>query len=614
MSGPAADTFPGSTLGGNPFVVESPEKLRPDQIVALFVKEYTRLETVKQRRHTFIWGSRGSGKSMLLRFLEPKCQAIAEGSYDAVFKQPDPFLAVYCPGKEGHFNKSEFDHIDSSTATILSEHLINISVAFNVITSLFEQFPAGFLEKGESSKLVAAATRLFDPAAVAGSVKEAGAGTDPKTDPLGWFGQLLFAENRKINSFLRDKCLKGGRATYKGATSGYHDFLLPFLRLVSGLRSLKNASVYILFDDADRLTKVQQTIVNNWIANRDQATLCVKVSAQRESYKTYNTPRGGLIEQPHDFSEVDVEELYTTRKTDYYKKIKLISERRLTLSAIPTKSIDEFLPASASEEQLFEQVKEETAREWESHQRQDKSDYVYRYAKARLFQKLKAKKLDKSYAGFQNLVDLSSGIVREFLEPCYLMFDTLVAQGRSAAEIDQIPVELQNRVINQYSKDVLIDRIEDIKKDLSHSGSSLPDRLRTLVESLGRVFYNLLHDPDSRQPRLFSFAITGQIPEELAEVLRLGVRYRFFLPPSSQGSKAGGGQVPLYVLNRRLCPAFKLDPSGFEGRLTISPEQLRIACEDPNRFVRQRLKSQDDSGQLKLGFDDEGGETTGAAE
>ena len=42
-------------LSGNPFVVESPEKLKPDQIVALFVKEYTRLETVRQRRHTFIW-------------------------------------------------------------------------------------------------------------------------------------------------------------------------------------------------------------------------------------------------------------------------------------------------------------------------------------------------------------------------------------------------------------------------------------------------------------------------------------------------------------------------------------------------------------------------------
>src|SRR5256885_8077838 len=99
-------------LTGNPFVVESPEKLSPEQIVALFVKDYTRLETVKQRRHTFIWGSRGSGKSMMLRFLEPRCQAIAEESYEAVFAKQDPFLAVYCPCKEGHFNRSELDIIE----------------------------------------------------------------------------------------------------------------------------------------------------------------------------------------------------------------------------------------------------------------------------------------------------------------------------------------------------------------------------------------------------------------------------------------------------------------------------------------------------------------------
>src|SRR4051812_9594253 len=92
-------------LSGNPFVVESPEKLSPEQIVNLFVKEFTRLETVKQRRHTLIWGSRGSGKSMMLRYLEPQCQAIAENSYDAVFNRDDPFLAVYCPCKEGYFNK-----------------------------------------------------------------------------------------------------------------------------------------------------------------------------------------------------------------------------------------------------------------------------------------------------------------------------------------------------------------------------------------------------------------------------------------------------------------------------------------------------------------------------
>jgi hypothetical protein len=618
MTSHSASDVPDVKLPGNPFVVESPEKLSPQQIVDLFVKEYTRLETVKQRRHTFIWGSRGSGKSMMLRYLEPQCQAIAEHSYPAVFQRQDAFLAVYCPCKEGHFNRSELEIMEEQVAAVLSEHLLNITVAHNAINCLIEQFEPGFFEKAECQKMVAQATRLFDPGAIASSVREARGAENLADDPLGWFKYLLYAENQKICTFLRDKCLKRGRANYKGATSGYHDFLLPFLKLVSGLKPIVGASVYLLLDDADRLTKVQQGIVNNWIANRDQATLCVKVSAQREAYKTYFTPRGALIEQPHDFSEVDVEELYTTVKTDYFKKIKLISERRLELSEVPTRDIDKFLPASTWEEELLQQIRKETEQEWERDKRGRKADYVYRYSRPRLFQRLKAHKSDKSYAGFQNLVDLSSGIVREFLEPCYLMFDTLTAQGKTADKIESIPVEVQNKVITKYSKDVLIDRIEDIKRDLPMPGNFLPDRVRTLVESLGRVFYELLHDPASKQPPLFSFSITGQIPEDLRQVLELAVRYRFFLAPTSQGSKAGGGQDPLYILNRRLCPAFKLDPGSFSGRLPISVDLLKLACEDPKKFVKARLKEEEEPGptlfDLRAGDDDAGDDVAGGVE
>jgi hypothetical protein len=613
MTQPSTSDATAVKLPGNPFVVESPEKLSPQQIVDLFVKDYTRLDTVKQRRHTFIWGSRGSGKSMMLRYLEPQCQAIADDSYEAVFKRQDPFLAVYCPCKEGHFNRSELDVIEVQSASVLSEHLLNITVAHNAINCLQEQFKPGFFDKAECQKMVTAAVRLFDPGAIVGSAREAREAVNSADDPLGWFKYLLYAENQKICAFLRDKCLKRGRANYKGATSGYHDFLLPFLKLISALTPIVGASIYLLLDDADRLTKVQQGIVNNWIANRDQATLCVKVSAQRESYKTYLTPRGALIEQPHDFSEVDVEELYTRDKSDYFEKIKLISERRLGLSEVPTKSIDNFLPSSEWERKLLEQIRVEVGQEWDREKHGRRADYIHRYSKPRLFQRLKAMKSEKSYAGFQNLVDLSSGIVREFLEPCYLMFDTLTAQGKTPDEIDSIPVEIQNKVIVKYSKDVLIDRIEDIKRDLPTPGTFLPEKVRTLVESLGRVFYELLHDPESKQPPLFSFAITGPVPEDLQQVLDLAVRYRFFLAPTSQGSKVGGGQEPLYILNRRLCPAFKLDPGPFSGRVPISVDLLRLACEDPKKFVKAKLKEQGEQGPTLFDFGN-GGEDAGGDE
>ena len=69
----------------------------------------------------------------------------------------------------------------------------------------------------------------------------------------------------------------------------------------------------------------------------------------------------------------------------------------------------------------------------------------------------------------------------------------------------------------------------------------------------------------------------------------MGVRYRYF-QVRTYSTKEGGGRERWYILNRRLCPIYKLDPTGFEGRVSLTPELLVVACKDPNEFVRLRLK------------------------
>src|SRR5688572_10717428 len=127
----------------NPFVVESPEKLEPHEIVELFVPQFTEIETIKQRKHTFIWGARGSGKSMMLRYLEPRCQIITHNGTEFL-QQRTSFLAIYCPCKEGNFNKSEFQLLDKYSKLIVSEHLINMNIAERTIECLRTQIPTSF--------------------------------------------------------------------------------------------------------------------------------------------------------------------------------------------------------------------------------------------------------------------------------------------------------------------------------------------------------------------------------------------------------------------------------------------------------------------------------------
>jgi hypothetical protein len=224
---------------------------------------------------------------------------------------------------------------------------------------------------------------------------------------------------------------------------------------------------------------------------------------------------------------------------------------------------------------------------------------VTRYATARLFQELKRKKQRKSYAGFSNLVHLSSGVVRDFLEPCYLMVDACVKKGSEIASLTCVPPSTQDAVCYRYSEDFLDVKLQDIRKDLPPENWSQLDALRTLILSLGQLFYDRLHDPSAREARVFSFTLRGPSTQELDEILELGVRYRYF-QRRTYSTKEGGGRQPWYILNRRLCPVFKLDPTGFEGRIQLSAEHLQLACQDAGRFVRTRLGAGDDSGQKRL--------------
>ena len=379
----------------NPFVVKSPEELPKEQIVWLFVPEYTKIEAIKERKHTFIWGSRGSGKSMMLRYLEPHCQALACGGADVFFESLNSFLAVYCPCKEGHLNKSELSLLDECSSMIVTEHMLNLTIAERALATLRGQLPQDHFGSEHVHAFSRNVLSLFDKASIVSSVASASEAASRSGDPLGWLNHLFIAELAKLSRYFRGLALRRTEATFDATPTGYHDFLLPFCKLVVELLGDWGRPLYLLIDDADRLKESQQRIINTWIANRDQRYICIKVSARRDGYKTFLTRDGVDVEDPHDYSSVDVNELYTQSKSDYAQKVELIANRRLGLSVVPTKDIQAFLPPDATQEGLLHAMKVQTANEWEQKgQPGRKEDYVVRYAMARLFQDLRRRKQD----------------------------------------------------------------------------------------------------------------------------------------------------------------------------------------------------------------------------
>ena len=591
----SVETRADQMLPQNPFGVESPEKLSWALLVKLFVPEYTGVQVLKEQKHTFLWGSRGSGKSMMFRYLEAGCQFIASGACREYFENIESFLGIYCPCKEGQINKTDLRLMSDNAAAVMTEHMLNMLIADRVLYCLLSQFPDDYFDSENLKLFVRRALRFLDPSPTVPAFEEVLADEGANVNPLEYLQKIISSENTQISRYLRENALRSEQAQYEGTTTGYHDFLLPFIKSVQQITGLNARPIFIFLDDADRLTQAQQRIVNGWLANRDHSTLCLKISSQPGRWETYLTPTDGLIEQPHDYSEIDIDEVYTRSKSDYGERVRLISDRRLELSYVPTKSIDEFLPTDPGEEKLLESIQKTTGEEWELEGKPGrKGDYIYRYATARLFQRLGEMKQRKSYAGFQNIVHLSSGVVRNFLEPCYLMFDQLISAGDSVGSIQSIPPRTQTDVLFKYSEEFFLSKPVIIRKDLPTQEWAHVDSLVTLVNSLGQLFYERLHDRTSREARVFSFTIRGRVSSDVQSALDIGVRYGYF-QLRTYSSKEGGGREFWYVLNRRLCPVLVLDPTGFEGRISLVPEHLEIAIKDPRQFVRLRLRQEDPS-------------------
>ena len=86
-------------MANNPFEVSTPENMPAEQTVNLFVDVFSDFPKLLSPGHTFLNGPRGSGKSMMFRFLMPDCQILHSRK---TFKDLG-FSSFYIPLKNFNF-------------------------------------------------------------------------------------------------------------------------------------------------------------------------------------------------------------------------------------------------------------------------------------------------------------------------------------------------------------------------------------------------------------------------------------------------------------------------------------------------------------------------------
>src|SRR5262249_42101590 len=124
-------------------------------------------------------------------------------------------------------------------------------------------------------------------------------------------------------------------------------------------------------------------------------------------------------------------------------------------------------------------------------------DDVYRYARPEYIRQLGGSRKARStysYSGFDQLVNISSGIPRFFLESAHKMFDRQISQFAGKINMNEISPEIQDRVIRQQAEDIYMKELEKLKLDQmkSEETPATAVKLHNLIGSLGSLFQTIL--------------------------------------------------------------------------------------------------------------------------
>lgn len=589
-------------LKNNPFKVFTPEDMDAKDAHALFVDPFTDFNKIREPGHTMVNGPRGCGKSMIFRYLLPDCQCLA-------LNRPVrelPFLAFLISIKNTAPNLTDFRRLyDQHADIILNEHFLTLFITTKIFQSISRlNIPRDQASFSDAKKYLDTifTSRLEK---CGGHVDKLNERCSVARDVFQHITETCDKLYGHVVQYVRRLTFESDKETpYDSALCGYTDFLFPILHSLKDLSFLPTGPVYLLIDDADYLSRPQTIALNSWVSTRTQSDVSIKISTQLR-YKTFATMSGLPIQSPHDYQNINIADIYTTQHGRYLNRVEEIVKLRLKKAGI-TATPKEFFPYDQEQEDEVKKIAKKIRSEWNQNKRGYRpGDDALRYARPEYIRDLGGLSKSRStysYSGFEQLVHISSGLVRYFLEPAAVMFDEQ-RSSNSQSPVTKISPRIQDQVVRDEAERLMTSEFASISKqeDTEHV-PLLMDCLFNLIHSLGGTFFLKLVSNDAER-RVFSVAISGKSDHKIDDVFELGVRYAYF-HSSSIGNKDGTGRTRLYVLTRRLAPYFKLDPTSFAGYLWTTSDILHEAMANPDTLVRRMkrdgVSSVLDTGQLTL--------------
>lgn len=566
----------------NPFVFDRPNTIEVEEFIKYYITDNTYTRFLESTRNIVLIGVRGSGKTSTLRYY-----SLPVSFHNPSIQDKFKLVGVHIPCKQPLLGKREYLlYDDQNKQNIVVEHFLCINILSEICNTFLELNGEISISNEVRNDILANLGYIFD--------------TEFK-NVSSLFDSIKLFINKEANSSQR-KLNNENFDSFIDYAFTFNNTIIPLLEQLKKIHELSCSHFSLFFDDIQDLGDIHQRIINSWIAFRDNKLFSFKI-ATAATKPMYITATGGLILEGHDFVRIDLTKGLFNKNSEFSQFAKDVIQKRLDIASIDS-TVDEFLPISETLRADLEKGKQKARilaeQKYPNPTGTQINDYVAKYARAISFRERNVKANIPNYSGFETLVDISTGVIRNLLNPLYFMYEKEISQNNQCEKILSIHPNAQKDII-KIKSDEFWGKIRNIDSELNNCSKDLAKQINNFYNQLVDYLKKRLKDENISEPRALNFIISEIDPEmedQKNEIIDASLKSTL-LYERSISHKATGKKLPLYVPNRLMLPTHGLDPHGQYSHFPIKGRDFLAAAID-NKPLPFFAEEDSNINQLKM--------------
>lgn len=537
----------------NPFVFDRPNNISVEDFIQFYIKDNIYTRFLESTRNIVLIGVRGSGKTSTLRYYSFPVQYVNK----EVVNKFD-VIGIHIPSKHPLFGKREYLlYGNKNKQSVVVEHFLCVNILSCICETFLSTGNCLELDSETEKKILKNLSFILE--------------SDFPKD-MSLFESVKLFINKEANSSQR-KLNSEDFESFIDFSFSFNNTVIPFLEQLKIITCLKDSHFSLFFDDVQDLGQLHREIINSWMSYRDNKLFSFKV-ATADIKPTYVTSSGGVILEGHDFVKVDLTKRLFNKASEFSVFAKEVVSKRLTLAGIDVE-VDDFLPENEvfrkGIEQAKSKAKDQALKKYPNPSGTQISDHVSKYGRALYFRERNPKSNLPGYSGFETLVDISTGVIRNLLTPIYYMYEKQFS-NHGANEMLNIPSLIQRDIILNRSESFW-EKIQDIDSEIEECTEDLGKHINNFFNQLMIYLKKRLKNEEISEPRALNFIISKVTSEEeqkqIDEIINASLRSTL-LYKRIVSHKSTGVKLPLYVPNRLMLPSHGLDPHGQYSHFPIT--------------------------------------------